>query len=190
MVRRRLHRKTDWLRLTVEGSFKLGRLGIEVYPTPHDAAEPIAFRFRRGRLSFSHVTDIGHISRSVEELLEGSQVVLVESNHDVEMLRRGPYPDSLKHRVGSPSGHLSNEALARYLEKRLPQSCQQLILAHLSRTNNHVSLALASARGALDRRGGLLPTIHLAHQHRPTRLLRISEPRQVSENEGQGVLAF
>ena len=107
------------------------RLTVEVFPIPHDAAEPVGFRVQSGKLSLSHVTDIGHLSRPVEELLEGSQVVLIESNHDVDMLRQGPYPESLKHRVGSRCGHLSNLALARYLERNLPEACRHLILAHL-----------------------------------------------------------
>ncbi len=191
MARSHLHSKVDRLHLRGYRTYKLGRLTVEVFPTPHDAAEPVGFRFRSGKLAFSHVTDIGHVSRPVEELLEGSQVILIESNHDVEMLRQGPYPESLKHRVGSRYGHLSNEALARYLESCLPDSCRHLILAHLSRTNNHESLALSSAHAALERRGGRLPIITMSRQDQPTRLLRLNEPRQViAVNEAQGVLAF
>jgi phosphoribosyl 1,2-cyclic phosphodiesterase len=180
----------DWLRLRSGESLKLDRLSIDVFPTPHDAREPVAFRFRRGRLGFSHVTDIGHVSESVEEGLEGSHVVLIESNHDVEMLRQGPYPESLKRRVGSRYGHLSNEALARYLESRMRDSVRHVILAHLSQTNNHESLALASARSALKRRGGRLPNLIVSHQDRPTRLLRLAMARQADVNVAQGVLAF
>jgi len=163
---------------------------LEAFPIPHDAAEPVGFRIQSGKLSFSHVTDIGHLSGPVEELLEGSQVVLIESNHDVDMLRHGPYPESLKHRVGSRHGHLSNQALARYLERYLPETCRHLILAHLSRTNNLESLALSSAQSALRRRGSQLPTIHMSRQDRPTQLLRLNDPRQVIVDEAQGVLAF
>jgi phosphoribosyl 1,2-cyclic phosphodiesterase len=169
---------------------KLARMVIEVFPTPHDAAEPVGFAIRQGKLRFSHVTDIGHISRSVEDALRGSQAILMESNHDVDMLRRGPYPDSLKQRVGSRLGHLSNEALARYLEQRLPLSVRHLFLAHLSRTNNHESLALDSCREALRRRGDPLPKVHLTYHDRPTHLLRLREPRQADASRAQRVLAF
>lgn len=187
---RSLNGKVDWLRLKANQSLKLRRLVVEVFSTPHDAREPVAFRFRRGKVVFSHVTDIGHVSSSVEEGLQGSQIVLIESNHDVDMLRQGPYPESLKQRVGSRYGHLSNEALARYLEYKLPDSVNQLILAHISRTNNHESLVLESARKALAGRRTRAPAIHVSQQDRPTRLLRLTERRPVAVTEAQGVFTF
>ena len=189
-VRKHFHSKVDWLRIKANQSLKIRRLAVDVFAIPHDAREPVAFRFRRGGLSFTHVTDIGYISPSVEEGLQGTQVVLIESNHDVEMLKSGPYPESLKHRVGGRFGHLSNEALARYLETRLPDSVRHVILAHLSQTNNHESIALASARGALERRGGTQPVIHMSRQKRPTRFLRLFDRRPAETSETQGVLAF
>jgi phosphoribosyl 1,2-cyclic phosphodiesterase len=189
-LKRHLNKNVDWLRVKSGESFKLDRLSVDVFPTPHDAREPVAFRFRRGKLGFSHVTDIGYISEPVEEGLQGSHVVLIESNHDVEMLRRGPYPESLKRRVGGRHGHLSNEALARYLESRLPESVRTLILGHLSETNNHESLALESARAALERRSSGSPNLIASRQDRPTRLLRLGMPRPISIDQAQGVLAF
>lgn len=180
----------DWVRLRAGQSVKLGRIAVEPFATPHDAVEPVGFRFREGKLVFSHVTDIGHISRSVEEGLEGATVVLIESNHDLDMLRRGPYPDSLKQRVGSRLGHLSNESLARYLQDRLPETVRHLFLAHLSRTNNHESLVLSSCREALGRRGGARPTVHLTYHDRPTPMLRVRESRRVEADARQGVLSF
>jgi len=180
----------EWVRIRAGQSVKLGGMAVESFPTPHDAAEPVGFRFREGRLVFAHVTDIGHISRSVEEGLEGAEVVLIESNHDLDMLSRGPYPESLKQRVGSRLGHLSNEALAFYLEMRLPETARHLFLAHLSRTNNHESLALASCREALGRRGGARPTVHLTYHDRATPMLRVREARRVEPDERQGVLRF
>lgn len=178
----------EWVRIRAGQSLKLGRVTVEPFLTPHDASEPVGFRFREGRLVFAHVTDIGHVSRSVEEGLEGAEVMLIESNHDLDMLRRGPYPETLKQRVGSGLGHLSNEALARYLENRLPETVRHLFLAHLSRTNNHESLALSSCREALGRRGGARPTVHLTYHDRPTPVLRVREARRVEADERQGVL--
>lgn len=189
-LRRRLHRKVDWQRLRPGDRWKLGRLTVDVFSTPHDAVEPVGFRFQRGRLRFAHVTDIGHISREVEEGLDGAQAILVESNHDVEMLKQGPYPETLKHRVGGRFGHLSNEALARYLEHRLPESVRHLFLAHISHTNNYQQLVLTSCRQALGRRGGPRPAVHLTYQDRPTGLLRLSEPRRAAPGGKQGVLGF
>ena len=183
-------KSVDWLRLKSDSGLKLGRLVIEPFETPHDAAEPIGFTIREGRLRFSHVTDIGHISPAVEEALEGSHAILIESNHDVEMLRLGPYPDSLKRRVGGRYGHLSNEALGRYVARGLPESCEHLFLAHLSLANNHPSIVLESCREALRRRGGKPPVIHLTHHDRATGILRLRERRPVEVDERQGVLAF
>ena len=121
---------------------------------------------------------------------EDSQALLVESNHDVDMLREGPYPDSLKQRVGSRLGHLSNEALAVYLEQRLPMSVRHLFLAHISRTNNHESLALSTCREALERRGDPVPMVHLTYHDRPTHLLRLRDPRRAEVSSRQRVLAF
>ena len=183
-------RDVEWMRLKANRSFKLGKLTIDVFPTPHDAAEPVGFAVCQGRIRFSHVTDIGHISTEVEQALRGSQAILLESNHDLDMLRQGPYPDSLKQRVGGRWGHLSNEALARYLEERLPMSVRHLFLAHLSRTNNHDSLALASCREALRRRGDPVPVVHLCYHDRPTNLLGLREARKTRVSSAQRVLAF
>lgn len=185
----RFGKAVDWLPLKPWTAVKLGRMTVESFPTPHDAVEPVGFVFRSGRLRFSHVTDFGHLSRSVEEALQGSQAILVESNHDVEMLRRGPYPDSLKLRVGGRFGHLSNEALGRYLDSRLPDVTEHIFLAHLSRTNNHEALALASCREALGRRGGRLPVVHLTYPDRLTPTLRLGE-KGAERDERQGRLAF
>ncbi len=184
------YKNVEWLRLKADRSLKLAKMVIDIFPTPHDAAESVGFAVRQGQLRFSHVTDIGHISPAVEEALRGSQALLVESNHDVDMLRQGPYPDSLKQRVGSRLGHLSNEALAVYLEQRLPMSVRHLFLAHISRTNNHESLALTTCREALQRRGDPVPMVHLTYHDRPTHLLRLRDPRRADVSSRQRVLAF
>jgi len=97
-------KEVEWVRVRSGGSFKLGRLTIDLFPTPHDAADPVGFRLRRGKLAFGHVTDIGHVSEEVATGLRGCDAILIESNHDIEMLRSGDYPESLKNRVGSRWG--------------------------------------------------------------------------------------
>ncbi|MGH9318636.1 MAG: MBL fold metallo-hydrolase [Vicinamibacteria bacterium] len=181
----------EWVRVRSGSSFKLGRLTVDLFRTPHDASDPVGFRLRRGRLAFGHVTDIGHVSEEVASGLRGCDAILIESNHDVEMLRAGEYPDSLKDRVGSRWGHLSNDALAHYLQHRLPDAVRHLFLAHLSLQNNHESLALECCREALRRRGGRLPKVHLTFADRPTPMLRISEAKPLlMEERAQGVLLF
>jgi len=183
-------REVEWVRVRSGSSAKIGRLNVDLFPTPHDAADPVGFRVRRGKLAFGHVTDIGHISDSVMDGLRGCSSILIEANHDIEMLRNSDYPASLRSRVGSRWGHLSNEALARYLEHRLPDGVRHVFLAHLSQQNNHERLALDCCLEALERRGGRAPKLHLTYSNRPTPLLRLTEPKIVFDDHNQGVLAF
>lgn len=183
-------RPYEWVRIRASTTVKIGRLQCDLFSTPHDAADPVGFRLRRGPIAFGHVTDIGHISEDVLDGLRATQGILIEANHDIHMLREGPYPETLKHRVGGRYGHLSNEALARYLEYRLPNSVRHLWLAHLSGQNNHERLALDICEEALARRGGSVPRVYLTHQDRVTDLVRLSEPRPDSVDQRQGVLAF
>jgi len=180
----------DWIRVRSGSRVKLGRLTIDLFPTPHDAADPVGFRLRRGKLAFGHVTDIGHVSEEVANGLRGCSAILIEANHDVEMLRDSDYPASIRQRVGSRWGHLSNDALAHYLEHRLPDGVRHLFLAHLSQQNNHERLALDCCLAALERRGGRTPRLHLTYPHRPTPLLRLSVPREARDDQKQGVLVF
>jgi len=131
----------------------IGRLGVRAVAVPHDASRPVAFVVAAAGVSFGHATDLGHLSRGLVEALRGCDAVLVESNYDPLMLRDGPYPWSLKERILGPFGHLSNADVARLLEKGLGEPCRQVVLAHLSRRNNHPELALVSAEEALARAG-------------------------------------
>jgi phosphoribosyl 1,2-cyclic phosphodiesterase len=128
--------------------------GIEVVgiPVPHDAAEPLAFVLGSGGCSFGHATDLGHVPRALVEAFTPCGAVLIESNYDPGLLREGPYPWSLKERILSASGHLSNDDASSYL-LRLGSRCRTVALAHLSRTNNHPDLALMAAEEALARAG-------------------------------------
>ncbi len=139
--------------LEPEIPFKVGALEVRGIPVPHDAAGPVAFVVAHNGVSLGHATDLGHLSRSVLDGLRGVDALLLESNYDAEMLRNGPYPWSLKERILSPRGHLSNADVARYLGQGLGESCRTVVLAHLSRRNNHPEVARMSAEVALARRG-------------------------------------
>jgi phosphoribosyl 1,2-cyclic phosphodiesterase len=130
-----------------------GRLTVRALAVPHDAAGPVAFVVAAGASSFAHATDLGHLSRGLVDAFRGCDAVLVESNYDPAMLRDGPYPWSLKERILGPFGHLSNGDVARLLEKGLGEACRLVVLAHLSRRNNHPELALLAAAEALARSG-------------------------------------
>jgi phosphoribosyl 1,2-cyclic phosphodiesterase len=129
------------------------RLTVRAGALPHDAASPLAYVVSAGAASFGHATDLGHLSRGLVDAFRRCDAVLVESNYDPAMLRDGPYPWSLKERILGPFGHLSNGDVGRLLEKGLGATCRQVVLAHLSRKNNHPELALQAAEEALERAG-------------------------------------
>jgi len=113
-------------------------------------------------------TDLGYIPPNVNAQLKGTDLLLLESNHDLEMLRDGPYPWSVKQRVSSRVGHLSNEAAAGFLEKSYDGQAAYVILGHLSESNNLPELARVSAERALNGRASLLANrLLLASQHEP-----------------------
>src|SRR3989440_286226 len=136
--------------------FQIGDIAVTPFTIPHDAADPVGFAFRSEGIKVAIATDLGYIPPNVCDHLRGCDVLMIESNHDVEMLRGGPYPWSVKQRVMSRVGHLSNEALAHFFASDYDGGAAFLILAHLSECNNHPELARESAERALAPRGKLL----------------------------------
>ena len=131
----------------------VGSLTVQGVPVPHDAAAPMAFVVSCDGHSLGHATDFGHIGPGLAHAFRRCDAILIESNYDPDMLRDGPYPWSLKQRILSGYGHLSNEETSRYLGKDLGEACRVVVLAHLSRQNNHPEVALMAAEAALRRRG-------------------------------------
>ncbi len=129
--------------------FSVGDFEVMPFTIPHDAADPVGFTFRAEGVKIGFVTDLGYVSANVKDNLRGCNVLVVESNHDVERLRSGPYPWSVKQRVMSRVGHLSNEALAEFFSSDYDGEAEYLILAHLSEQNNHPEIARAAAEHAL-----------------------------------------
>jgi phosphoribosyl 1,2-cyclic phosphodiesterase len=135
--------------------FRVGDIEVMPFTIPHDAADPVAFTFRAEGIKVGFATDLGYMPVSVRNHLRGCTVLVTESNHDVEMLRAGPYPWSVKQRVMSRVGHLSNDALAEFLSSDYDGGAEYLVLAHLSEQNNHPEIARAAAEHALGARQGL-----------------------------------
>ncbi len=135
--------------------FSVGDIEVMPFTIPHDAADPVGFTFRAEGVKVGFATDLGYMPASVRDHLRGCSVLVMESNHDVEMLRLGPYPWSVKQRVMSRVGHLSNEALAEFFSSDYDGSAEYLVLAHLSEQNNHPEIARAAAEQALGGRLGL-----------------------------------
>jgi len=161
------------------------RLTLRAVAVPHDAASPLAFVATAGAVSFGHATDLGHLNRGLVEAFRGCAAVLLESNYDPAMLRDGPYPWSLKERILGPLGHLSNGDVGRLLEKGLGESCRHVVLAHLSRKNNHPELALQAAEEALERAGRRDVKVALAAPE-GTGWIAVAAPRAASgRHDGQ-----
>lgn len=148
--------------------FRIGDIAVSPFTIPHDAADPVGFVFQAEGIRMAIATDLGYIPPNVKAQLKGVDLLLLESNHDLEMLRDGPYPWSVKQRVLSRVGHLSNEAAATYLETEYDGQATYVVLAHLSESNNLPELARITAERALNGRASLLANhLLLAGQHEP-----------------------
>lgn len=135
--------------------FQVGDIEVKPFTIPHDAADPVGFTFRVEGAKVSIATDLGYLPVNVRDHLRGSDILVMESNHDVEMLRGGSYPWAVKQRVASNVGHLSNEKLADFFANDYDNGAAFVVLAHLSEQNNHPEIARREAEQALAGRGGL-----------------------------------
>ncbi len=130
-------------------SVELSDLKIKSFSVSHDAADPVAYTFTRGDRKISVATDMGFVSDQVRENVTGSDLILLESNHDVGMLKAGPYPYPLKQRILGQQGHLSNVAAADFLVELALAGTQRIFLGHLSQENNTPECAYETAREML-----------------------------------------
>lgn len=150
--------------------FSIGDLDINPFTIPHDAADPCGFVFHAPKeaLRMAVVTDLGYVPPNVKLALREVDVLLLESNHDLEMLKEGPYPWSVKQRVLSRVGHLSNTAAAEFLTRDYDGGAHTIVLGHLSEQNNLPDLARYAAEQAIGDRLSLLGNrIVLAGQDAP-----------------------
>lgn len=130
--------------------FLCGAIQIHPFVVSHDAAEPVGFLLQAGGVRLGHCTDLGMVSRLAFQRLCGCHALILECNHDSEMLMSGPYPPALKQRVRSRHGHLSNHEAARLIGELLHPQLSHLVLSHLSETNNTPALAEEAVRAVLD----------------------------------------
>ena len=135
--------------------FQVGDIEVKPFTIPHDAADPVGFTFRVEGAKVSVATDLGYLPANVRDHLRESDILIMESNHDVEMLRGGSYPWAVKQRVASNVGHLSNAKLADFFVNDYDNNAAFVVLAHLSEQNNHPEIARREAEQALAQRGGL-----------------------------------
>jgi phosphoribosyl 1,2-cyclic phosphodiesterase len=137
-------------------AFSIGDIAVSPFTIPHDAADPVGFVFTAEGVRLAVATDLGYMPPNVQAQLRRCDLIMLESNHDLEMLRDGPYPWSVKQRVLSRVGHLSNDAASAFFEQSYDGSATYLILAHLSESNNLPELARLAAERALIGKPNLL----------------------------------
>jgi phosphoribosyl 1,2-cyclic phosphodiesterase len=133
-------------------TFTVGDFDVASFTVPHDAADPVGFTLRAQGIKVAIATDLGYMPDSIGMHLCGADVVLLESNHDLEMLKVGPYPWSVKQRVMGRTGHLSNDAACGFIRDNLDTRTSTLILGHLSEHNNHPEIVRLMAEQALNGR--------------------------------------
>ncbi|MCM0647135.1 MBL fold metallo-hydrolase [Clostridium swellfunianum] len=146
--------KEDNIRVMLENQVSIKDLDIVSFEIPHDSASAQGYAVYHGKKKVAVATDLGHYSEIVRKNIEDADVILIESNHDVEMLKFGPYPYPLKRRVLSDFGHLSNDACGNAISELINGSKRKrVILGHLSETNNYPELAYQTVVNILREKG-------------------------------------
>lgn len=144
--------------LEKEQPLEIGDLCITPFAVPHDSNDCVGYRVEADGVRFCLITDIGHITERVKEEVEKANYLVLESNHDSEMLMAGPYPAHLKGRIGGPEGHLSNREAAELLANSSSPALRHVWLCHLSEENNHPELARKTVDAVL-RSYGIVPGV-------------------------------
>lgn len=165
-----LLKKCDVVEFEAGHSFAFRDLLIDPFPVTHDAVDPVGFLIEGGEGAAGIATDFGVATRLVHEKLKRCRHLVLEFNHDEEMLLNGPYPWHLKQRIRSRHGHLSNFDSRTLLEELLHEGLESLFLAHLSEVNNHPDVARREARVVLDSATCCAPCLQIGSQERPTAL--------------------
>jgi phosphoribosyl 1,2-cyclic phosphodiesterase len=148
--------------------FQIGDIAVSPFTIPHDATDPVGFVFEAEGVRMALATDLGYMPPNVKMQLKKLDLLMLESNHDLEMLRDGPYPWQVKQRVLSRVGHLSNDAAADFLESEYDGQATYVVLGHLSESNNLPELARVAAERALSSHASLLANrLLLAAQGEP-----------------------
>lgn len=157
--------------------FYIRDICVTPVPISHDAAEPVGFTFISHGRKVAALTDLGYASCAVLDAAEYADVLLIESNHDIELVKNGPYPGQLKRRILSKRGHLSNEDCAKALVALYAKNVRRVILGHLSKDNNHEQLALETVTAELIG-NGILPDkdmpVLVAHRDRSLDMIELS----------------
>jgi phosphoribosyl 1,2-cyclic phosphodiesterase len=154
------------------GPFQIKNLHIHPFAVSHDTCDPVGFAITDGRCSLGYCTDTGRITHLIRQRLTNCHGLILESNHDPELLKNGPYPPFLKQRVAGKEGHLANHEAATFLNELLHDHLSHVVLAHLSETNNLPSIARETTLAALPVNCHSLQ-ITIAGQDAPTPLISL-----------------
>jgi len=166
--------KLDCRLFITRNSFELGDLTIETFDVLHDAQDPVGFLVRAGGINIGILTDLGQVTKLVLDRLREANVLLIEANHDIKLLQDCPHrPWSLKQRILSRHGHLSNEAAADAVEQLMSPQLRQLYLGHLSRECNQPQLAHRVMNERLQRMGVEHVQLEVANQNLPCPTLQL-----------------
>ncbi|MDD3850015.1 MAG: MBL fold metallo-hydrolase [Firmicutes bacterium] len=158
--------------------FNIADLCVKPYPVSHDAADPVGFTFCAGRVKIAVANDLGCVTPALEKEFKGSSFIMLESNHDTEMLMVGSYPWYLKRRIAGERGHLSNEDAGAALLRLAGQNTKAVLLGHLSKENNYPLLALETVKGILMQQGievGREMNIDLSFRDKISRIYTITD---------------
>ena len=120
---------------------QLGEFSVTPFTVPHDSSDNMGYEMEAGGTVFCLVTDVGHITEDIASHISRAHYLVIEANHDVEMLMQGPYPPHLKERITSGTGHLNNVACGEAIAQNMSEHLRQVWLCHLSEENNHPELA-------------------------------------------------
>lgn len=159
-----------------DAGFEIGDISVYPFRIPHDTVYPLAYTFVSGGARVSVATDVGHVTEGILSNLKGSQVVLLEANHDTEMLLKGAYAARLKSRISGANGHLSNDTAANVATVLAHSGLRTLILGHMSEENNCPELAFSTVVSALDANGFAGKVrVELAYQNKCGELIDADE---------------
>jgi phosphoribosyl 1,2-cyclic phosphodiesterase len=133
--------------------FRIGDVDVQSFSVPHDAVDPVGFCFQAEGVRIGIATDLGYVPESIKFHLRRTDLLMLEANHDLDMLKVGPYPWSVKQRVMSRVGHLSNLVMSDFIAQDLDSCTANLVLGHLSEHNNHPAIVRLVATQTLEARG-------------------------------------
>lgn len=166
-------KKTRVIEFESGAAFTLRDLSIDPFPITHDACDPVGYILDSSEGRIGTATDLGVVTRLVTDKLRGCRCLNLESNHDVEMLMKGPYPWELKQRIKSRHGHISNEEALQLLHELAHGGLEALVMAHLSEVNNHPDHVVRTTTSFLADQNVCAPRVVIGDQYRASAVLEI-----------------